>query len=218
MSNEAEKHEADILRVLRSRYERRGYTFVSRPTLDLLPDFLKNYRPDAIAIAGDERIIIELKSSQNPSSDKRLAQLAKQVAAYPNWKLEVFYAGNFTRPVYDKPDINSLQQLINEVEALLSAGFTRPALIMAWAAIEAAARALGSEAQHRSGPRIPSEVIEWLAREGHIDAPTGRILRNMIKTRNAIVHGDLKAPLQGHELLILTTALRTLLEQASQSS
>ena len=40
MATETEKTEIDILRILRSRYEKMGYTFVAHPAGDLIPEFL----------------------------------------------------------------------------------------------------------------------------------------------------------------------------------
>ena len=51
-----------VLDVLQQRYEERGFTFFKYPPRDLLPTFLGNYLPDAIALGKDENIAIEVKS------------------------------------------------------------------------------------------------------------------------------------------------------------
>jgi uncharacterized protein YutE (UPF0331/DUF86 family) len=213
MANATEKSEADILRTLRSRYERRGYTFIAHPAGDLVPPFLRGYRPDALAISDRESVVIEVKARRNPDSQKNLAQIAERVAGQPNWKFEIYYAGDFPRPVYEKPDEAEISQLLEEIRRLKDAGFNRAALVMAWAALEAIARAFHSDDATGSGPMIPSEIVESLSRAGYIDGPTGRLLRNMIKTRNAVVHGDQVADLQDHELLVLYSTLKSLLEE-----
>jgi uncharacterized protein YutE (UPF0331/DUF86 family) len=199
MVTEAEKTQADILRTLRNRYQRRGYTFVAHPTEDLIPDFLRGYRPDALALSDRDSVVIEIKTRQSPSSEKSLAQIAGRVAQQPNWKFEIYYAGDFPRPVYDKPNEAEISMLLEEIRGLRKAGFDRAALVMAWAALEALARAFRSENKNGSAPMIPSEIVEWLSRTGHVDNATGRSLRNMIKVRNAVVHGVQEADLDEDE-------------------
>ena len=213
MATETEKTEIDILCTLRGRYEKRGYTFVAHPTGDLVPEFLRGYRPDALAISERDSIVIEVKARRSPDGQKSLAQIAERVARQPNWKFEIYSAGDFPRPIYDRPSEAELSQLLEEIRRLQDAGFGRAALVMAWAALEAVARALRSENTAASGPMIPSEIVEWLSRTGHVDGPTGRLLRNMIKTRNAVVHGDLVADLEGHELQALYSTLESLVEE-----
>jgi uncharacterized protein YutE (UPF0331/DUF86 family) len=213
MATATEKNEADILRTLRNRYERRGYTFIAHPAGDLVPEFLRGYRPDALAISDRESVVIEVKARRSPDSQKNLAQIAERVAGQPNWKFEIYYAGDFPRPVYEKPSEAEVSQLLEEIRRLQDAGFSRAALVMAWAALEAIARAFRSENETGSGPMIPSEIVEWLSRAGYIDGPTGRLLRNMIKTRNAVVHGNQVADLRGHELQVLYSTLKSLLEE-----
>jgi hypothetical protein len=213
METKTEKNEADILRTLRSRYERRGYTFIAHPTTDLIPEFLRGYRPDALALSEKGSVVIEIKAGRRSKGSQSLAQIAERVAGQPNWKFEIYYAGDFLRPVYGKPDPAAISQLLAEVRRLIEAGFDRPALVMAWAALEAIARALRGGVETATGPMIPSEIVEWLVRTGHVDSPTGRMLRQMIKTRNSVVHGDQVVDLQGHELLVLYTTLELLAEE-----
>jgi hypothetical protein len=210
MATEAEKREADILRALRGRYEQRGYTFIAHPTHDLVPPFLRGYRPDALAISDKGSIVIEVKAARSSAAEKSLSRIAQLIAEQPNWKFEVYYGGDFTRPVYERPDRNEILQLVNEVRRLANAGFERAAIVMGWAALEAIARALRTESESASAPMIPSAIVEWLVSGGHVDAATGRILRHMVRTRNAIVHGDQKVEMHGHELLVLVSTLEAL--------
>src|SRR3954447_18305828 len=169
MANATEKTEADILRTLRNRYEGRGYTFIARPTGNLVPSFLRGYRPDALAISDRESVVIEVKARRNPEGQKNLAQIAERVAGQPNWKLEIYYAGDFPRPVYGKPDEAEISRLLEEIRRLKDAGFSRAALVMAWAALEAVARAFRTDDETGSGPMIPTEIVESLSRAGYLD-------------------------------------------------
>lgn len=209
MVTTAEKKEADVLTALRSRYERAGYTFIIHPPVEMIPHFLRGYQPDALALSERGSVVIEVKAGKSSTTESRLAQIAERVAKQPNWKFEVFYAGNFSRQIYDKPTKNEISRLLDEYHGLTKNGFVRAAFVMGWGALEAFARALRSN-EGGVGPMIPSEVIEWLAQSGYIDSPTSRLLRSMIKTRNSIVHGVQDIEIQPHELLVLNSTLETL--------
>lgn len=213
MAIAAEKNEVEVLRALRSRYERDGYTFVIHPTEDLIPEFLRGYRPDALALSDHGSIVIEVKSQRSRDAEKGLSQLAKQIAKHAEWKLDVYYAGNFSRPVYDKPTKSDVLKLIDEVQKLERTGHRRAAIVMAWAALEALARALHPDAEEGVRPMIPSEIIEWLAQSGYIIPAEARLLKSTMKTRNATVHGVSNVEVAPHEISILHTTLESLAAQ-----
>ncbi|WP_404438076.1 hypothetical protein [Bradyrhizobium daqingense] len=210
METEAEKREADILRTLRGRYEQRGYTFIPHPTADLVPSFLRGYRPDAIAVSDKGSIVIEVKAAKTPAAQKSLQQIARLVADRPDWKLEIYYAGDFPRAAYQRPSPDEVSRLVEEVHSLIGAGFLRAAVVMGWAAIEAIVRGLRAGSESASAPMMPSASVEWLVSSGHLDPAAGRALRQMIRLRNAIVHGDQKLNMTGNETDVLVNALEGL--------
>jgi uncharacterized protein YutE (UPF0331/DUF86 family) len=213
MVMEAEKSELDILRTLRNRYEQRGYTFVAHPTGDLVPEFLRGFRPDALALSERESVVIEIKSRRSSDGPKGLAQIAERVSKQPNWKFEVYYAGDFPQPTYERPDDAEIAELLDEIKKLLESGFVRAAFVMAWGALEAITRALQSDKQGGSAPMLPSEIVEWLSSTGHVDSATGRLLRSTINMRNAVVHGDQAIDPEESELRIVYSTLRSLAEE-----
>ncbi|WP_316172329.1 MULTISPECIES: hypothetical protein [unclassified Bradyrhizobium] len=213
MTTDTEKREADILRTLRSRYEQRGFTFIAHPARDLVPPFLQGYTPDALAISERESVVIEVKAARSPASQKSLSRIAQLVARQPNWKFEVYYGGDFPRTAYRRPTKGEVSLLVDEVRQLASAGFVRAAVVMGWAALEAIARGLRIESEEFSlEPMIPSAIVEWLVSQGHVDSGTGRALRQMIRVRNAIVHGDQSIEMGTYELSALINTLGVLAE------
>jgi hypothetical protein len=194
MTLATEKTETEVLQALRGRYERDGYTFIAHPPRDLLPNFLKGYSPDAIALSDKGNVIIEVKARRTPSGEKNLAQIAERVASNPGWRFDVFYGGNFTRSLYEPPSSVEISRLLEEIEALSVGGQERAAYLMGWSALEALTRALRSEDDDPLPPMIPSEIIEWLARRGYLEPTDERLLRRSIQTRNSIVHGGSSRP------------------------
>ncbi|HZR89533.1 MAG TPA: hypothetical protein VFB02_22230 [Bradyrhizobium sp.] len=206
-----EKAEADILRALRSRYEKEGFTFWPHPSRDIVPPFLGDYRPDALALSKDKgSVVIEIKARRAGSGDRQLAQIARLVEQQPGWTFRVYYAPNFSQPAYKAPSKAGVLGLVAEVKELQKAGFMRPAFLMAWSALEAFTRALHAREANSERPMMPSEMIGWLSQSGNIDAPTERMLRSMVRTRNALVHGDSSVEIEPYHMIAMISALDAL--------
>jgi hypothetical protein len=210
MADIAEKNEADILRALRSRYEKDGYTFLPHPTRELVPAFLGNYRPDALAISDNGSVVIEIKAHRGRSSERNLAQIAAVVEAQPNWTFRIYYTSGTSRPAFRAPSKAAVFAMADEVERLQGAGFNRAAFVMAWSALEAFTRALHAKEENSDRAMMPSEIIEWLSQSGNIDPPTGRMLRSLVRTRNALVHGDISIEIEPYHLVVMNEALQAL--------
>lgn len=208
----AEKNEADILRVLRRRYEQDGYTFVTHPTGTLVPSFLGNYRPDALAISDKGSIVIEIRSRAAGSS-KRISDIAAVVERQPNWKFQVFYTPNFRTTTFEASSAIAIVEAVNEVFDLQKGGHDRAAFLMAWSTLEAIVRTLHANERDANKPMIPSEIVEWLAQSGNIDAGLAKKLRRLVKVRNGVVHGDLGMEIQPSDTATINEILFALLDQ-----
>jgi REase_AHJR-like len=185
--------EAQVMKTLRARYEGDGFVFTDHPRAATLPDFFGGYTPDAIAVKGDEKIVIEVKSRQRPSSEPVLTAVNRLFEGHPDWRLHIV----FTNPdplqelALPLPPLMAIRDGISEARTLIVEGHLRAAFVMGWSLLEAALRAQRREA---SGPgRPPSAVVETAAMNGLIDPDTARGLRDLIALRNRLVHGDLSA-------------------------
>ena len=183
-----QEQETDLLQVLRREYEERGYTFDIHPTDDRLPAFLRNYRPAAIATSKIESIVIEVKARREAKNEPGLSDIARLVEKEPGWKFKVYYQAATVPRLYDVPTKKIVTEQITEARKLFDSGHARAAFIMAWAALEAAARAVNVK-NERGRVMMPRELVEWLAYAGIIDRAASRALRDLVTVRNAIVHG-----------------------------
>ena len=142
MTTTAALPESNMLRKLRQVSEARGLTFYVNPPPDIVPDFLGNLRPDAIARGPDGGIIIGVKRRGTPDADQRLVDIAERVSAQKGWEFRAIY---LVPPVDDAPAIakpteQQLDAAFEQIEALTNGGHHGAALLMAWAALESLAR------------------------------------------------------------------------------
>src|SRR5262249_10781137 len=153
------------------------------------PPFLKNLHPDAIALKEPGGVVIEVVTDRH-SHRPRLNELRRLLEGQKDWSFEVVTAPSDDTSIRESTRAQILAAL-DEVAQLSAAGAYRPSFITAWAALEATVRRLQlGDTSIPERPITASQLPEMLTRHGLIDQRTSTWLRNLILTRNAVVHGD----------------------------
>ena len=208
--------EEAVLRQLRRQYERQGYQFFEHPRSDLVPSFLGNYVPDAIAIGPHDNVVLEVKASRAPSREKLLSELAARMKGQNEWKLRVIYApddGDDDLIPVARP--SELKDAVREVGALIDSQHLRAASVMTWGLLEAVARRLAPAAD-TGDIRSPREVVEWLTHEGYISQSASRRLREIVPLRNAVVHGDFSKTISAEDVSFVLSEVDRLVAALEQ--
>jgi uncharacterized protein YutE (UPF0331/DUF86 family) len=186
-----EQDEAQFIESLRARYEAAGFSFTAHPERKQIPKFLGTYLPDALAQKQGHNLVIEVKRRRSSSTENTLRKIRRLFEGQSDWQLHVVYMGSDpTQSVTLRPPSPAaVRNRMKEVRNLVAQGDRRSAFVMSWALLEAAFRALSIETA--SSPRTPGTVVQSLATNGYIEPELERRLRDLIYTRNRIVHGDL---------------------------
>lgn len=189
-----------------------GYEVFVNPQSVLLPGFMKSYRPDAVAFRRDKNLAIEIenKSKQSKTKVEHLRALFNAPEAR-DWALQVHHFRS-ERPLSTLGPVRipEIEAALSEIEALLSESEKRPALLMAWATLEAMGRVL--EPQRISRPQTPRRLVEMLASNGHVTPTEADTLRKFIDRRNSLIHGDLNIQIGLDELHDFLSVLKILNE------
>jgi uncharacterized protein YutE (UPF0331/DUF86 family) len=187
--NPSESSEADVLENVLPRYEAEGFQVFLQPSPSILPPFMQNYRPDAVALRGDKKIAIEVVRPENPSSQK-IKDLQSLFAKQEDWELRVLYVAPLgSQRRLEVASRAAISNAIQRVRKLRDENYLLPALVMGWAALEAIGRALHPDKLNR--PQTPARLVEILASDGLLTPQEADVLRAAISFRNAAVHGDL---------------------------
>lgn len=198
--------ERQLLNLIRPQYEAKGYSFYEYPQGDLLPEFLRGYQLDAIALGSPKNVAIEVKRRKG-AADKTLEKLSRLFQDHPDWELRVVFGNNFEDDPATEPSSRAeIEKQIDEAESLLKMGHERAALVLAWAALEAASRSV-DESQIRS--RSPSQVLEILEQMGRLEFQRAKTLRGLLTLRNAAVHGDYGATITEADVETVLSAARS---------
>lgn len=209
--------EAAVLARLHEQYSRQGYAFSLTPPQHLLPSFLGDFRPDAIALQGNGGIVIEIKRNRQDRDRPTLPEIARRFQGHPDWRFEILYTSDFDRSGLNPVPPERIEAAVRETNDLAATGHASAAFLLGWSALEAITRRLlPSDRPEARGPISPNELIEVLAREGLIDQPSARELRDLIDLRNSIVHGDLSVEVDESAIATILRILQGLLYEVQQ--
>lgn len=202
--------ERRVLELLRHRYKSKGFTLVENPPPADLPGFMQGYRPDAVALSKERSIAIEILARRDKTTETRLSGLRDRFVGQAGWELHIVYGDELESEKIAAPTREQVRAQIEEAQNLLEQAHPRAALLLAWAAIEAAARARGPELR-AVGPWQALELLEHL---GYLSFEEAQGLRKLLPLRNRIAHGDAETPVTSIEVEPVLRAARTALEAA----
>jgi uncharacterized protein YutE (UPF0331/DUF86 family) len=207
--------ESDFLEALIPSYEAEGFSVFLHPPREMLPPFMRGYQPDAIALKDDRKIAIEIKRDIGQTTAARIEQLHKMFSGHPEWELRPYYLPS--RPEEEDiqvSDILEIDHALAEVEELKRGGHLRAALMMAWATLEAAGRALLPQNLRR--PQPASSLVEVLASEGVITPTEADSLRKTVNLRNAASHGHFALPITERQVDEIVSTARLITGNLAQ--
>lgn len=184
-------------------YRARGYDVTVRPRPDQLPPFAKDFRVEILARRGGEGALVAVRKNRDElAADNDLQRYAEVTGGQPGWRFDfaILEAENpKAREVGGSPEFSrdDVAHSLEEARELGRLGFSRFAVVAAWAALEAAMRmrlrALGQEAGWGSMPR---QMLRELYSAGALSPDEFRRAETASQLRSQIVHGFASPPAQ----------------------
>ena len=179
--------QAELLSATVRKLTEQGYDVIVEPSPSMLPRSLQKWRPDAIAIGREPRLIIEIVS-ESPAAAARISELQMALQSEAGWKLHLVLnraSGSQAVAPASYAQIDAVLESALRIVEVDASG----ALLLGWAAFEALSRALRPNDFVR--PQSPGRLIEQLASNGEILPSDAEFLRSMAMHRNRFIHGDL---------------------------
>jgi hypothetical protein len=191
--------------------EAQGYTVIINPAQDLLPDFLRNDQPDAIALRGANKLAIQVTSGRS-AGRARHSRIGKLLAGHDDWKLHVVYApGRADEEIVAPPTRDAIEARLPTVLTAFDASGPIAALLLGWSVFEASARfLLPHDLPHA---QAPSELVEALAFRGYLTVDEADELRPLGQARNRAAHGQLDVAVTREDLARLVEITRTMIAE-----
>ena len=193
-----EATEFDVLQQLVPELEAEGYEVFLHPNRPLLPGFLRDYAPDAIARRGDKNLVIEV-FRKSPDSEQKAERIVSLFKGQDDWELRVVWITPSGPARTVQPQTRSIiRKRTTEISELTNGGHFGPALLLAWATLEAVGRLLASSQFQR--PQTPGRLVQVLASEGYITPTEADHLRLLAEKRNKLIHGELQTRITKSEV------------------
>lgn len=200
--------DADVLRELIPELEAQGFEVFVDPNRPILPSFL-SFTPDAIAKRADKNIAIEIVR-RSKDTEARLKRIADEIKDHPNWELRIVWieptpGGEQQLTIQDRAEIVGR---LAEMQDLARGQHFAPAMLLGWAALEAAGRATLTREFAR--PQTPGRIVSVLAGQGYWTPTLADSLQALIAKRNGLIHGQLNVSISQQDIQVLDEAIRQL--------
>ena len=153
--------EQDVLSVLADSYRLQGYEVNLRPMPEDLPDFARRSEVQILAKRGRETVLLSVNEAGQPDDVLKATDVGLE------------YVGS----------------LVLEAEQMLGKDTPRSALLIAWAAVEAAAREQLRQMKVDADRMTPLVMVNELASSGCISLIDRQMLRHISNLRNSVAHG-----------------------------
>ena len=214
MSASSSRIEEAALQTVVPSLEAEGFQVFVQPSGQILPAFMSRFRPDAIAIRPDKKVALEVMGASATSNlqKERVRLLQIMFAEHPDWELRIIYA-----PEHELAEMipvsprEAIEAHLVHIERAYDAMGPATALLAAWAAFEAAARALAPDAFGRPQPAL--RLVEGLAGQGHITPDEADLVRQLSRMMAQIAHGRLDLVPAREQIGSLIRVIREMLSQ-----
>jgi hypothetical protein len=171
-------------------YEDQGYDILFAPSEAQLPDFLVGFYPDAIATRANDHVVIEIKSDSKVRPEDYWLNLAKAIQTHRNtgWALRLL-VDHQPAESWESISLEDIESQVHEAYKQTREGATNGALLLAWAALEAAMRWTVDinriEVSDYSAPRL----ISSLYADGVLERDEYDLLAKYVRVRHSAAHG-----------------------------
>lgn len=187
--------EQELKRVADS-YAGKGYQVVLRPGPDYLPPFAKDFKVEVVGRRGSEGVLVAVKRNRDDvADDAELAQYADDASKQAGWRLDLVVLegvsplGRDARGAHDFSG-EDIGKALTDAEQMTRMGFVRPAVVTAWAGLEAAMRMRLRAAGQKAGwGTMPRGMLNELYSSGVLTPDDFRELEKALQLRNEIVYG-----------------------------
>ena len=177
-------------------YTRQGYQVTTRPDPPDLPAFARDFKVEIVGKRGTEGVLVAVKRDRDEAaSDSNLTRYAETTGLQKGWRFDFAVLESEKPSSHEIDGANDfseedIRKSFVDASEMVHAGYLRPAVITAWAGLEAAMRSRLRAAGERAGwGAAPRGMLNELYSNGFITVDEFRKLENLFRVRNQIVHG-----------------------------
>jgi len=185
---------ANKAREIASIFERDGYQVFIEPTIEQVPIDLGSYRPDLVAIKGEQGIVVEIKVSLKRLPTKKFNEISNMVSSHKGWKFALVTLDDDLNNILSVanarlPNADELKKRLDDVNKLIMLDMLPSALVLLWAQIESWLRIKADKNGEKLNLLQPKRLINFLYSYGELSMEQVDSLNELMQLRNKLVHG-----------------------------
>ena len=200
-------------------YASQGYQVVVRPGPEDLPPFARDFEIEIVGRRGDGDVLVVVKKTRLhlTADTSRCVEVTDE---QPGWRVDLHIVEAVDPAIREFPNAKELSDAdidkgLVEAEQLIQTGYVRPAMITAWAGLEAAMRKRLRSMGEKAGPgTAPTEMVAELHSSGPFTGEENSRLGRIYLLRNEIVHGFAAPNVEAGDVRFLVDTGRRLLEES----
>lgn len=172
---------------------------------------------DLVGRRGNEGVLVQVKQTREEmAADPDIPRYAEVTGSQPGWRYDFVILQAEDPAARDvkgaqEPTEDHLNELLTGVDVLANQGHANPALVSAWAGLEAAMRKRLRSAGRGPSPR---QLLDELFSAGIFSAEEYSRLEQGVRWRNEIVHGFAPPHVDTGSLRFLVETARRLLAES----
>lgn len=177
-------------------YRSQGYDVIVRPAPDELPPFAKDFHVELLGRRGSEGVLVAIKKNRDEvAADGNMQRYAEITGSQPGWRFDfaILESENpRAREMRGATEFSNedISQSLHQAEQLTRTGFSRLAVVAAWASLEAAMRMrLRASGQEAGWGSMPRQMLKELYSAGLLSPEEFHRVELASQLRNQIVHG-----------------------------
>lgn len=208
LAREASRRSEAVAKVKRE-FEPRGFRAIDNPDPEILPEWLRPFRPDMILLGPERNMAVEFREFPGSIEEsEKSGNLARETRKHERWNHLLML---LEPEPYTVPSAEEIGRAIEEFDNPTPETSRKLDFVRAWAVFEAAARSAGEKLDPEGkARRLPTiAVLEKLASLGALDDAKVSELEDLAAIRNRLVHGGLDTD-------VPSTGADTLLREARQ--
>jgi len=180
------------------KLESEGYDVVVDPARNTLPEFLRDFRPDAIAFRADGNLVLEVLTSVAKDAERANA-LNELFDEVEGWKLRLVWKDEIKDAVQDMSvQLQNIAAKTKQITDGLTEDNIQGSFLLMWSVLEAISRYVEPEEFQRAQPS--KNLVQRLASLGYVTPTQADELRILAELRNKLAHGGIDAEVSTQQL------------------
>jgi len=184
-----------LLKDITARYQSQGFEVILQPESEKLLSALAGFQPQAVAMKGDEWVIIEVLTTPSLTTSDQMPLIAQTVQDNPDWRFELYIINTQVSPYSEKVESDVIIKKremyirLKDAQDLIQNQYPEAALVLLCSVIISALNYLVQREEITLKTYDPNYILKQFIFLGLVSRDDYWLLRLALKLMNIITNG-----------------------------